>query len=701
MLVCCLVFVFLYSFLNGGGLGSSAASLQSKTWQTDFDWSSWSMDKTSLVSSYDSSKVDGGVSLSKVGSSYQTAGTAEYRFSPGGTNKWTSATYDSDNGGAQNVSRYLWVTLFNTDQVARLDPITMEILEMYNVGDEPSHTAIGCNNDVWIVNSSVSAQSVSHIYPDDSGKFLVKTLKLIDPNPNTSFSFKIRTINAHKSANGQCSLYISVGPQSYGDAWTGKFFRVNGDSFNSRTDSQGMEIQTTLELPFIVTRWSRWAGTEREFSPWGSVIDKTGNYIYLVGGLGNEEGIIQIKIKGTPYVLQTHMHETDGLKLSSDVINADAYGNIWTSNYDIDSLSKLSVFPDNNEPANYYDRNQPGNYRRVASLDARITMNYNASFGVYVPKGNSVAVIPVSKSSSASGTNIDKLVFSDGDHIGKYYISNLVRDESTGKPHRLKSEDGVQTVDVESDYFNTGVTGSGGAKCQNAPEAGQDDAALAYNDNLDLIAIPRGCDTGIRLLASNNYETAEFFSLSTAGGAYANLYNDFLKSRYDVGGSTLDLVYSNQPFSTSNPGISNVSNVPSSSDLYIKASFTGDGSLSSTLKSLAINYEGGDGAVLIKRETFSDNGYTSREGTFENNQRVYVKLTVYQPSVVSEMASITDQIVNFKSSTIKQENPLGDGRLVNASPQPDGQGSVKLEFKFSSGMKQGENIIYYSYEAAD
>lgn len=698
MLVCCLVFVFLYSFLNGGGLGSSAASLQSKTWQTDFDWSSWSMDKTSLVSSYDSSKVDGGVSLSKVGSSYQTAGTAEYRFSPGGTNKWTTASYESDNGGVSNISRYLWVTLFNTNQVSRLDPISLETLETYNVGEEPSDTAIGCNNDVWIVNSHVDAQSVSHIYPDAEGNFQVKTLKLIDPAIGYS-NFKIRTINAHVRSNGMCAVYLSIGAESYGTAQSGRFYRINGDSFNERTEADGMEVINVFDIPFILTRWSMYAGTQREFRPWGSTIDKSGNFIYLVGRMGDQEGMIQIDIRTTPRIFQTHMHETNGFKLTPDVINPDSYGNIWTSNYDVVPQSIISVFPNDNQPADFYAEGEPGPFGRAAALTARIRMNY--PYGISVPKGNSVAVIPVSMSSSAPGSSIDKLVLTDRDHIGKYYIHNLMRDEATGKPYRLRYEDGIQTIDVEDDYFNIGVSGYGGAKCINAPEAGQEEAALAYNDNLDLIAIPRGCDTGIRLLASENYEKADFFRLSTTEDAYANLYNDFLKTKYDVAGTAFDLVYSNQPFSASNPGVSDISRVPDSSDLYIKASFSGDGSLTPTLKSLVVNYEGGDGATLVKKETFSDRGYSSKEGTFENGQRVYAKLTVNQPSATTSVASVYDEIVNFKTGSIKQETPFGDGRLVSASPPQDTLGAIKLEFKFSSGLKQGDNIIYYSYEASD
>jgi hypothetical protein len=227
---------------------------------------------------------------------------------------------------------------------------------------------------------------------------------------------------------------------------------------------------------------------------------------------------------------------------------------------------------------------------------------------------------------------------------------------------------------------------------------------LAYNDNLDLIAIPRGCNKGISLSAASDYISPTFFDLNPDGtttSGYADVYNNFLKSRYDISGGSLRVVYSTQAFSSSNPGLSDISKIADSSDLYIKAAFSGDGSITPTLKSLMVEYEGGDGATLIKKETYSDSSFSRKEGTFENGQRVYVKLTIYRPGTVSEAASVYDEITNVKSGSVNQESPLGDGRLVNASPSVDIFGATKLEFKFTSGMKQGENIIKYSYEAAD
>lgn len=713
--------MFLYSFLNGGGLGSSAASLQSKTWQTDSDWSSWSMDKTSLVSSYDSSQADGGVSLSKVGSSYQTAGTAEYRFSPGGTNKWTTASYESDGGGSSNTSSSLWVPLHDTNQVAQFDPITFERIGLYNVGTDPSRTAMGCEeNDLWVANrakgnTDSAKHTISHIYFDADGQSHVKTLNIKWAGNTGNALYEFTTINVQKWGS-MCRVFVGAGNIGAFGGSAGRnsyLFTVNGNNFDERTQTEGADISLAQPMVFPMVHGPAAGGTE-EFPIWGSAMDGSGKFIYFQATRTQALGVVQVNITGSQpsvYAIQSH----DGFpvggqgQLEADVLFTDAYGLVWASNFDVHDLTYLTIFPD--------------------SLGGKSTIPWISEYDLprdparapkkyiwypdreRIQEGNGIVVIPASK---VDPDAYDIFVTTYRDQVGHYEFVWFDRyndgsltapnDNTPTSPQRRVS------IDVQSAYSS--YLTQNNLTCQAPPTDGAaSDAAMYYNENLDFIAIPRGCGAGIVLRASDDYDPTkvEFFEFNpvddfssvVSSEGRTDAYNNFIRTDLDNQTGTLNIVYSNKPFSESNPGVSDISKVSSSSDLYIKASFSGDGSLTPTLKSLIINYEGGDGATLVKKETFSDKGFSSKEGTFENAQRVYAKLTINQPSATTGVASVYDEIVNFKVGSIKQEAPLGDGRLVSASPPQDALGAAKLEFKFSSGMKQGDNVIYYSYEASD
>lgn len=712
--------MFLYSFYYGGDQSSSAASSQSKTWQTDSDWSSWSMDKTSLVSSYDSSQADGGVSLSKIGSGYQINGTTEYRFSPGGTNDWIEASYEAEGVGV-DVSKYMWVAISDKNQVAQIDPLTMEIVAMHNVGIDPSRTAIGCNNDVWVANrskgasnSQVLAHTISHIYFDASGKARVKTLKIRDSaneKPIVEQNYEFHSINVQKK-DGKCFVYVGSGNDN---AYKGNMrpdnpntrvessvlFKIDGDTFDSRTSIQGAEL---VGKPLMLPLAKGEDGGHHKYPVWGSTMDKSGNFIYLQGApRDGAKGTLQIDIRdASPIVYVQHLHQYSSQvnKSEADVLATDAYGYTWMSNYNVDGQKYITIYEDNyynfvkRPQSTYHDDWYSAGYSPVYTTDGltldRIMLGFGGSD---VPKGNSIVIIPSSK---ADPTKKDLLVLTESGAPGKYYMYEILR-KANGQPSWIYKET-ERIIDLRAEYSDPT---EGNAICGNTPEDSPSDAALAYNDNLDLIAVPRGCNKAIRLSASSNYAVASYHNISSDGTGKSDTYNNFLKSVYDIPSSSLSVVYSNQPFSASNPGLSDISTVADSSDLFIRATFTGDGSLTPILKSLVVNYETNDGGTIVKKETYNDSSFNNKEGTFENDQRVYVKLTIYQPSDVLEAVSVYDEIINVKKGSIRQENPVGGGVLASTSPPNDIFGAMKLEFKFISGMNQGENIIRYSYVAAD
>lgn len=673
------------------------------------------MDKTSLVSSYDSSRTDGGVSLSKVGSGYQTSGTTEYRFSPGGTNNWLEASYEAEGAGL-DVSKYMWVAISDKNQVAQIDPITFEIVAMHNVGIDPSRTAIGCDNDVWVANRSrghsnaeTLAHTVSHIYFNTDGKAQVKTLKIHDSTNEVAKNdqnYEFHSINVQKK-DGKCSVYVGSGSD---EAFRRNMradnpntrvnspvlFKISGDSFDSRTQEEGAEIiGKSLQLPLIVGE----SGGVHEYPIWGSTMDRSGNFIYLQGSpRTGAKGTVQIDIRGvSPVVYDQHFHQYSYWAYNSeaDVLTTDAYGYTWLSNFNVDNQRSITTYQDNyynfpHSPAiKYADDWWQAPFSAYGSgADRTLVSIAGSGIGDTVPKGNSVVVIPRSK---ANASNRDLLILTELGSPGKYHLFDITRN-SANRPYIVPSS--YRSVDLQAAY-------SAVATCSNTPEDSPSDAALAYNDNLDLIAVPRGCNKIIQLTSASGYTTANYHDISFDGTGISDTYNNFLKSIYDGPNSSLSVVYSNQPFSTSNPGLSDISSVADSSDLYIKAAFAGDGSITPILKSLVVSYETNDGSTLIKKETYNNSSFSGKEGTFENDQRVYVKLTIYQPSGVSEEVSIYDEIINVKGGSIRQENPVGNGVLVSASPPADIFGAVKLEFKFASGMNQGENIIRYSYEAAD
>jgi hypothetical protein len=124
------------------------ADSQTQTFKADLDFSVWSKDKTELVGS------DGGVKLSTdpASSGFYQSGTLTYKFSPGGTNHWTSAassvaTVDS------SQAWFAWEGQNKQNKVLQVDPVEGSTVKEWVTGTTPLAGVGGGSADYWVTNS--------------------------------------------------------------------------------------------------------------------------------------------------------------------------------------------------------------------------------------------------------------------------------------------------------------------------------------------------------------------------------------------------------------------------------------------------------------------------------------------------------------------------------------------------------------------
>lgn len=169
-----LVFTGMPAYLLLGFEGSAFAvdAYSSQTWQTDLEWGLWTSSNIELNGSGDETNPNSGIRLKQEGSGYVESGETTYRFTTQSVNNWIRAVTDGDKATSIS-SKYLWAAIYNEDSVSQIDTENGEVVKEWDVGDNPSRTAVGCNNDVWVGNRS--DHSISHIIPAEN-KVITRSL---------------------------------------------------------------------------------------------------------------------------------------------------------------------------------------------------------------------------------------------------------------------------------------------------------------------------------------------------------------------------------------------------------------------------------------------------------------------------------------------------------------------------------------------
>lgn len=286
--------IFLLAAPSWVSSGPDVSVHNSFTWATDLEWSSWSLNNIETNGS------NSGIRLSDIdGGGYQTWGEATYKFSPGGKNKWIKATLDADNA-TQLASKYIWASIYNKNSVSQIDTDDGSIVKEWDVGINPSRTAVGCNNDAWILNrghgTTSQPSSLSHIIPADN--------KVITHN----FPLIYRYARA-------ISIACSAGPDYLWIGANGYVIKLNAEVFDNLPDgalaTEAQVGSTVSILPGDV------------YATYGSVFGLNSDYLYVAKQL--DERLVY-KIRTSDHTLMGGNFPVVGGRY---IITNDWLGNIW------------------------------------------------------------------------------------------------------------------------------------------------------------------------------------------------------------------------------------------------------------------------------------------------------------------------------------------------------------------------------------
>ncbi len=102
-------------------------------------------------------------------------------------------------------------------------------------------------------------------------------------------------------------------------------------------------------------------------------------------------------------------------------------------------------------------------------------------------------------------------------------------------------------------------------------------------------------------------------------------------------------------------------------------------------------------SIGVIKTTYSDSAMTKVESTFEKDQKVYVKILIYQPIDYSGKIVFTDDISNVQNGSVKTAEASLKDR--NYDPYSGITSEARLTFEFPSGLKKGYEEITYEYVA--
>ena len=124
------------------------ADSQVQTFKNDLDFSVWSKTRTELVGS------DGGVQLSTdpATSGFYPSGTLTYKFSPGGTNRWTSAA-SAITAVDNSQAWFAWEGQNQQNKVLQVDPVEGSTVKEWVTNTTPIAGVGGGDSDYWVTNS--------------------------------------------------------------------------------------------------------------------------------------------------------------------------------------------------------------------------------------------------------------------------------------------------------------------------------------------------------------------------------------------------------------------------------------------------------------------------------------------------------------------------------------------------------------------
>lgn len=630
-----LALFFVVCFLLAG---FAQAASGEKTWQSDLDWSSWGKTNVTAIGS------NNGMKLSDDGhGGYATSGSLDYKYSPGGNVKWQSASLSLTDSAVRS-SRYTWVVIGDKDTVSQIDVYTGQIVKEWPVGINPSRTAIGLNNDVWVANMSSRDEAYCTANPsspgcqDTSRWDRLNTISHIIPAENRVVTKKI--ISGDSSHISKYPRSISIDSSNHlfvGLYSENEIVELDGNTFDS-TDSYLVKTITTPAAPY------------------GSIMGRDGKL--YVAHISSGITVVNASSGAVEKIINA---DDDGNVLGVYGLSTDNFGNIWAT----------STFQDGRIVRIDHTTGAVISYTPFAWATPSLI---NAPVQVSVIPGSSNSITTLAVSFLNQATLPSDPALSENAKWGRVGLIDLV------------GNDGASPT-----IGNIRLVSSGCGVASGLGISSDDDGNIWYTQSSSCSA---------KLLKSASYVQNQTLTNNSSGGSAAT-YNDFIGNAVRLSSISTAMLYSDQPITGSNTGISDISKVAVSSDLYIKINLSGTRNSSPVVKALKINYQTGgqnDPVEIIERSTYSDSKRQTKEATFEAGSTVYVRLTVNEPTEEKSNFEISDGIDSAQAKTSSKAvftDSLGNQSQVDYKIE-GGQAKFNLP-----KITVGKNILDYEYQIAN
>ena len=633
-------------------LPSSRAATKdfAEKWQSDGDFAPWSRINVANIGNNKGLKLD---------SDPSGVGEATYHFQPGLEAKWTDSSAEIDNGVMQ-PGEFAWISIFNIDKVSQVRVSNGAIVKEWPAGDDPSRLTVGTANDVWVGNRSVYEPtgpslrySISHIIPHENK---VITRKIANDELNR-FP-EIVTVEP-ASANSEGVDYIWVGYHGATGNLMQKFKQSDFDDLNT--------YPATLEVQDGVNHYNN-----------GVAVPPQATYV------------IQTPFRGVFVSYSTSDHriyyddpEWAGQLWYLDTITGATGAADPSSNPPPEDWPKGSYSVTTDRYKNVWGSGKRGWVSRVNAVNKTIQYFDLAGMGLNFPFGFGDQFV--------SNTGISLL---NGVGSGK---------ETLALSFMMPSDLGYSKKICYSDVTgNNGVNASlDGFTCRDSSQTIADTCtsrALGHDRRGNIWNILAYCRDVLRFNKNDAYTTSERYYSTSDPAGQSNIPSDSLGNEITNNGNVVNILFSKDPIDANNPGVSDITQVPPSHDLYIKVTFEGDPTDPPILRWLQVDYQGELGTDALVKTTYTDANREQRQFSFAAGDTVYVRLKVYEWYNNEADYKITDLVPSAVGEVTNLKYHLADGSETVLGTRPTSNGQLIFTGGTDPAFKEGINWIDYEYK---
>lgn len=648
-----------------GALSASSIGTQySKKWQTDADFSTWA--KSNVVN------IGGDQGL-KLGSNPSGVGTATYHFQPGIEAKWTGSSSKTDNAVLQ-PGEAVWAAISNLASVSEIRASKGEIIKEWPVGNDASRTAVGVAGDAWIGNRSLY---------DPSGPGLKYSFSHVIPAENKVITRKIANDSLARYTEITVVEPSSANPEGVDYVWIG-YFGDTGNLLQKFKQSDFDDLVTypaTLEVVNGVDHYNNGVAippvaTYAIQEPWtgtGVSYSVNDSKIYYVER-ATQGRIWYLDIGSGAHGLVDAVSDAGGL-------TTDYHKNVWGSG-------------------------KRGVVSRINAVDRSIQYFDLSTLGLNFPDpwgygGNTV---------TNSGASVIRDSVNGQDVLVLNFLNTQNVDYSRKVCYTTISNNGGVVASLDGftcrDSSHT-INGNCGARVLGHDRNNNVWSILAPTDLLypcrDILRFNKGSGP------ANDFSTSELYLSTSNPAGQTYTFADALGNEIGNSSDLIDIVFSTNPIDATNPGVTDVTQLPISHDLYIKVTFTGDPADPPILRWLQVDYE--KSFEFLEPEIFRSTYRTSTDrsnnvnkfATFEKGETVYVRLAVGEPFKEGRMnVKVADRLegVDGNPSNCKMSGDSGTKDLAEGTDYTWDAGSKTITFTLAL-LKKGVTYFDYEYKVND